>query len=66
MASFCSPLKTSPALRRVMAQVERSIAPLEQDRYLAPDLAAAAALIRDGALIDNTVPKFEKAEELAS
>lgn len=63
---FRAPLKTSPALRRVMAQVERSIAPLEQDRYLAPDLAAAAALIRDGELIDDTVRKFEKAEELAS
>ncbi|NQY98901.1 MAG: histidine ammonia-lyase, partial [Henriciella sp.] len=63
---FRAPLKTSPALRRVMAQVERSVAPLEQDRYLAPDLAAAATLIREGELIDNTVPKFEKAEELAS
>lgn len=55
---FRAPLKTSPALRRVIAKVEQSVAPLERDRYLAPDLALAAGLIRSGELIEKTVPEI--------
>ncbi len=48
---FRSPLLTSPALQAALARVRADIPTLGQDRYLAPDIAAAAALISDGALI---------------
>src|SRR5690606_26211074 len=35
------PMKTSPRLEPVLALLRSRIAPLEADRYLAPDLAAA-------------------------
>ena len=48
---FRAPLKTSPALQAVMAAI-RAVSPaLEADRYLAPDIDAASALIRSGTLI---------------
>ncbi|MBL4916408.1 histidine ammonia-lyase [Szabonella alba] len=48
---FRAPLVTSPALQSVMAVV-RSVSPvLKEDRYLAPEIAAAAGLVADGALI---------------
>jgi histidine ammonia-lyase len=40
-----APLKTSPALQAALARLREDIAPLAQDRFLAPDLAAAAALV---------------------
>jgi len=45
-----APLVTSPRLVRVVAQVRAEVPPLAQDRYLAPDLAAATALVADGTL----------------
>jgi len=48
---FRAPLLTSPPLQRVMARVRADIAPLGDDRYLAPDLVAAAALVTSGALV---------------
>ncbi len=59
---FRAPLKTSPALRDVIATVEQRVAPLDRDRYLAPDLAVAAGLIRSGELIDKTVPEIPTGE----
>ena len=50
---FRAPLQTSPVLRDVMMTVEREIPPLDRDRYLAPDLATAADIIRSGDLIAN-------------
>ena len=48
---FRAPLETSPALQAVMAAI-RAVSPaLEADRYLAPDIDAASALIRSGTLI---------------
>ncbi len=47
---FRAPLATSGALRAVIARLRASVPALDQDRYLAPDLAEAARLIRDGAL----------------
>ena len=45
-----APLTTSPSLQRALAAI-RAVAPtLEEDRYLAPDLAAAAELVASGAL----------------
>ena len=48
---FRAPLTTSPPLQRVIARLREAVPALEADRYLAPDLASAAALIRDGDLI---------------
>ena len=47
---FRAPLLTSPPLQRVLACLRARIAPLGEDRYLAPDITAAAALAASGAL----------------
>ncbi|WP_111734782.1 histidine ammonia-lyase [Roseovarius amoyensis] len=47
---FRAPLATSAALQRAVARLREAVPALAEDRYLAPDLAAAAALVRDGAL----------------
>ncbi|WP_186420386.1 histidine ammonia-lyase [Bosea sp. CS1GBMeth4] len=44
------PLRTSPRLEPVLALIRERIAPLTEDRYLAPDLAAATELVLSGAL----------------
>ncbi len=46
------PMKTSPRLEPVLALVRQRIAPLDADRYLAPDLAAATELVLSGAISD--------------
>ncbi|PZO68298.1 MAG: histidine ammonia-lyase [Paracoccus denitrificans] len=48
---FRAPLKTSAPLQSVIAALRQSIAPLDQDRYMAHDLATAADLVRDGSLL---------------
>lgn len=48
---FRAPLQTSDALRAVVGVLRQVVAPLDQDRYLAPDLVHAAGLVRDGALV---------------
>ncbi|GAB1479549.1 histidine ammonia-lyase [Paracoccaceae bacterium] len=47
---FRAPLPTSAPLQAVVARLRRDVATLDDDRYLAPDLAAAAALVGTGAL----------------
>ncbi len=47
---FRAPLTTSPALAGALARLREAVAPLDDDRLLAPDLEAAARLIRTGAL----------------
>lgn len=47
---FRAPLKTSPVLQDVIATLRATIPALDQDRYMAPDLAEAARLIHDGTL----------------
>lgn len=47
---FRAPLVTSAPLQRVMAAIRAEIPALQDDRYLAPDLAAAARLIETGTL----------------
>lgn len=47
---FRSPLQTSVPLAAVVARLRQDVATLGDDRYLAPDLAAAANLIGSGAL----------------
>lgn len=44
------PLKTSPRLEPVLALLRSKIAPLTEDRYLAPDLAAATEFVLSGAV----------------
>lgn len=44
------PMTTSPRLEPVLALLRGQIAPLTEDRYLAPDLAAATELVLSGAV----------------
>ena len=46
------PLATSAPLESVIAHLRARIASLTRDRYLAPDLEAAALMIRSGELLD--------------
>jgi histidine ammonia-lyase len=48
---FRAPLRTSSPLAAAIARLRADIAPLDQDRYLAPDLAKAADLVRTDALV---------------
>jgi histidine ammonia-lyase len=49
--AFRAPLQTSAALNAVITRLRREIPPLTSDRYLAPDLNAAAAMVRCGDLV---------------
>ncbi len=49
---FRAPLPTSTPLKRVVARLRQDVATLGDDRYLAPDLAAAARLVASAALTD--------------
>ncbi|WP_371224675.1 histidine ammonia-lyase [Roseovarius sp. 2305UL8-3] len=49
---FRAPLQTSAPLQAAMARLRQDVPALDADRYLAPDLTAAAALIRDGDLVN--------------
>ncbi len=54
------PLTTSPRLNRAIANLRAEVAELAEDRYMAPDLEAAAALVHSGALtagLDGQLPK---------
>jgi histidine ammonia-lyase len=47
---FHAPLMSSPPLERVRARLRVDVPHLNDDRYLAPDIAAAASLVRSGAV----------------
>ncbi len=47
---FHAPLRSSAMLETVRAQLRRIVPPLADDRYMAPDLEAAAELVRGGTL----------------
>ncbi|MFC0269122.1 histidine ammonia-lyase [Kushneria aurantia] len=49
---FRAPLTTSTPLQRVITRLREEIAPLREDRYLAPELERAALLVASGAVID--------------
>lgn len=51
---FRRPLKTSPVLEKVIAHVRESIPFYEQDRFFAPDIAAAKKIIASGSLAKIT------------
>ncbi len=48
---FRAPLETSPDLQMVIRTIRDQVPALKQDRYMAPDLAKAARLVRDGVLL---------------
>jgi len=50
---FRKPLATSQKLNEIMITIRRAIPTVEQDRYLAYDIASAAALVADGKIIAN-------------
>ena len=50
---FRAPLKTSPVLQEILADIRRDIPALNEDRYMAPDLESAAAMITNGALLET-------------
>ncbi|MBC56579.1 MAG: histidine ammonia-lyase [Confluentimicrobium sp.] len=47
------PLSTSPALSAAIATLRGEVAELGDDRFMAPDLEAAAQLVQSGALADS-------------
>jgi histidine ammonia-lyase len=47
---FLRPLESSAALEQVHARLRQRCPPMMQDRYLAPDIEAAAALVADGSI----------------
>ena len=47
---FLRPLKSSPVLEQVHALLRQHVQAMPQDRYLAPDIEAATALVANGAL----------------
>ena len=48
---FRAPVKTSPALIRTMQKLRDVVAQLEDDRYLANDIAAISSMVTDGSFI---------------
>ena len=50
---FRAPLRTSAPLRAAIARLREEVPPLGADRYMAPDLDAAARLVREGALLGH-------------
>lgn len=49
---FHAPLTSSPALERVRGRIRAEVAHLDDDRFFAPDIAAASTLVTSGALAD--------------
>jgi len=47
---FHAPLTSSALLEGVRARLRTDVPPLDHDRHLAPDIAKAAALVRDGTI----------------
>lgn len=60
---FRAPLQTSAALQSVMQVLRTKVATMEQDRYMAPSIEAAAELVATGALLDTVdLPVFVKGQ----
>jgi histidine ammonia-lyase len=50
------PQKSSPSLEAVRVNIRALVSKLEDDRYFAPDIAAAIGLLGQGALTDFALP----------
>jgi histidine ammonia-lyase len=48
---FHAPLRSSDAVERVRALVRARVPHLDEDRFMAPDMAAAAELVQSGAIV---------------
>ena len=60
---FRAPLQTSAPLRVAMATLRAQVPAIVQDRYMAPDIEAAAALVKTGALAASVaLPSFVKGQ----
>ncbi len=55
---FHAPLTSSAPLEAVRALLRRRVPHLEEDRLMAPDIAAAASLVRSGAVADAAGAEF--------
>ncbi len=53
---FRAPLKTSARLAEAVGRLRAVVPPLEEDRYMAPDIEAAVGLARAGALVEAVGP----------
>lgn len=53
---FHAPLRSSPTLERVRTLLRKTVPHLDQDRYMAPDLAHASMLVREGAVLATAGP----------
>ena len=63
---YRTPLRTGPALDRVIARLRQDVATLGSDRPLAPDVETGANLIRAGAVLEAAGPDlFPKLETTA-
>jgi histidine ammonia-lyase len=49
---FHRPLNSSPALEGVRATLRAQVPTLEDDRFIHPDIDAAVALVRSGAILE--------------
>lgn len=63
---FRAPERTSAPLRTALDLFEKDVAPLKDDRFLAPSLAAAAKLVRSLILIEATGVKFPALEDMSN
>jgi histidine ammonia-lyase len=63
---FHAPLTSSAALERVRARLRERVAHLEDDRFLASDIAAAADLVRSGAVCEAAGIELPSAEEASA
>ncbi len=50
------PLRTGPELLKALGAIRGTVRPLDEDRYMAGDLAAAAALVAEGAIEASISP----------
>ena len=59
---FHAPLQSSERLERVRALIRRHVPHLEDDRYLAPEIAAIAGLVRGGDIVETAgaLPSLEE------
>ncbi len=46
-----APLRSSDAVERVRALLRARVPHLDEDRFMAPDMSAAAELVRSGAVV---------------
>jgi histidine ammonia-lyase len=63
---FHAPMRSSPPLERVRARLREMVPMLDHDRYLAPEIAAAADLVRSGAITAAAGVPFPELDSCAT